>query len=434
MPRSPRSVRVRSDCIAKVQTRLNGEFLSQATLAERLGFSQSTISKFLGGKPVDRQFFIEICSALGIDNWSKIATSSQYELAQPVFSISPPSGSDNEVIEEPTGQVPLSSLLYLGRPPIETTCYQAIARPYALIRIKAPRQMGKSSLMRRILDAAAQHGNEIVYLSLEQATQDHFKNVDHLMQWFCASIAYKTNQLFNRTKFEELTLILGSNQGAQIYLETELLPALGTPLTIGLDDVDRVFKFPLYSDFFSFLRSLHELSKNNAVLKQLRFVLAHSTEVYVPINVNQSPFNVGMTIQLPEFTPEQVQELAQRHQLTWSLSQVETLMALMGGHPYLIRLALYHIVVQGQTITSIIQTALTEQSIYREHLRRLDTILAEQPDLRTAMQNVMRIEAASVKPILTYKLEALGLVKLHNGRAMPCCELYRHYFQVADKT
>lgn len=54
-------------------------------------------------------------------------------------------------LENPEGQVPLSSPFYVERPPIETTCYGAIAQPNALIRIKAPRQVGKSSLMSRIL-------------------------------------------------------------------------------------------------------------------------------------------------------------------------------------------------------------------------------------------------------------------------------------------
>jgi len=67
-----------------------------------------------------------------------------------------PVAAANIVLEEPEGQVPLESMLYVERPPIEARCYEAIAKPGALIRIKAPRQMGKSSLMLRILN----YGNE----------------------------------------------------------------------------------------------------------------------------------------------------------------------------------------------------------------------------------------------------------------------------------
>ena len=60
------------------------------------------------------------------------------------------------LLDEPEGQIPLDSTFYMERPPNEGRCYDTIVKPGALIRIKAPRQMGKSSLMLRILDRATQ--------------------------------------------------------------------------------------------------------------------------------------------------------------------------------------------------------------------------------------------------------------------------------------
>jgi hypothetical protein len=62
------------------------------------------------------------------------------------------------VLEEPEGLVPLDSKFYIERSPIEADCYERIVRPSALIRIKAPGHMGKSSLMARILNHAKQQG------------------------------------------------------------------------------------------------------------------------------------------------------------------------------------------------------------------------------------------------------------------------------------
>jgi hypothetical protein len=56
--------------------------------------------------------------------------------------------------ELPRGQVELASAFYVERKGIEDRCYEAIAKPGSLIRIKAPRQMGKTSLMARILHRA----------------------------------------------------------------------------------------------------------------------------------------------------------------------------------------------------------------------------------------------------------------------------------------
>ena len=61
------------------------------------------------------------------------------------------SGATN--LEDPNGSVPLLSEFYVDRPPVETDCYRALDRPGALIRLNAARQMGKSSLMSRVLYA-----------------------------------------------------------------------------------------------------------------------------------------------------------------------------------------------------------------------------------------------------------------------------------------
>ncbi|MGL5508903.1 MAG: AAA-like domain-containing protein, partial [Microcoleaceae cyanobacterium] len=52
----------------------------------------------------------------------------------------------------PDGQVTIESTFYIERPPIEERCFQTILQPSALIRIKAPRRFGKTSLMARILE------------------------------------------------------------------------------------------------------------------------------------------------------------------------------------------------------------------------------------------------------------------------------------------
>ncbi|WP_279239728.1 LysR family transcriptional regulator [Scytonema sp. UIC 10036] len=57
------------------------------------------------------------------------------------------------VLEPPEGSVPLASNLYIERLTIEQTCYQEILQPRAFIRIFAPRKMGKTSLIARILES-----------------------------------------------------------------------------------------------------------------------------------------------------------------------------------------------------------------------------------------------------------------------------------------
>ena len=79
--------------------------------------------------------------------------------------------------ELPQGQVRLASAFYIKRDPLEEQCYREIASPGALIRIKAPRQMGKTSLMARILYQAKEQGFNTVPLSFQHADQSVFTSV-----------------------------------------------------------------------------------------------------------------------------------------------------------------------------------------------------------------------------------------------------------------
>lgn len=142
-----------------------------------------------------------------------------------------------------------------------------------------------------------QQGDQIVYLNLQVATTKCFSDTDTFLKWFCASV---TRALDLTPKLEEywgLAEIMGSSLCCQDYFERYLLPEINKPITLGLDEVDRVFEYPeIYTDFFGLLRALHEEGKQRSIWKQLRLVIVHSTEVYLLINLNQSPFNVGLPI------------------------------------------------------------------------------------------------------------------------------------------
>jgi hypothetical protein len=93
--------------------------------------------------------------------------------------------AEHYVLESPEGQVPVASSLYIERPTIEQTCYQEILQPRAFIRIKAPRKMGKTSLIARILDYGRSQNYHTVRLSLRSAGTQVFAASDRFLRWFC---------------------------------------------------------------------------------------------------------------------------------------------------------------------------------------------------------------------------------------------------------
>lgn len=346
-----------------------------------------------------------------------------------------PISTNSEHIELPGGQVPLDSYFYIERPPIEQRSYDAILQPGALIRIHAPRQMGKTSLMARILHQAREQNYRTVTLSFQLAGREIFSNLDRFLQWFCASIG-KSLGLPNQLA-DYWDDILGSNYSSTDYFEKSLLTQIDSPVVVGLDDLEVVFQYPeIASDFFGLLRAWHEKAKHgnslSYVWKKLRLVVVHSTEVDIPLNINQSPFNVGLSIELPEFTSEQVQDLAQRHGLDWHAPQVKQLMSLVGGYPYLVRKGLYHIYHQDVTLEQLLPKSATKGRVYGEHLRRQLSNLQKYPELGVAFALVANsLTPLELDRVQALKLHSMGLVHLRGNQVMPSCDLYRQYFSVS---
>ena len=320
----------------------------------------------------------------------------------------------------------------MERFPQEAKAYKAILQPGALIRIKAPRQMGKTSLMARILYQAKEQKYRTVPLSFQHADATVFNNLNVLLRWFCAKVSRKL-RLPNQID-EYWTDTYSSKDNCTAYFEDCLLSQIDSPLVLGLDEVDRVFQYPeIADDFFGLLRAWYEeagYSDSDSVLwEKLRLVVVHSTEVYIPLNVNQSPFNVGLPIELSEFSEQQVSNLAQRHGLNWQANELQQLMSIIGGHPYLVRLALYHIAQQQLTLEELIEIAPTEAGIYGDHLRRHLWNLQEHPELATGFRKVVTTnKPVELESVLAFKLHSLGLVQLRGNEVTPRFELYRQYF------
>lgn len=334
----------------------------------------------------------------------------------------------SKYLEEPNGQVVSNSPFYINRPPIEQDCFEVIEKTGSLIRIKAPRQMGKSSLMRKILHHSSQHGCQSVSLNFQSADSSIFADLDKFLRWFCANVG---RQLKLKSKISDFwDEIFGSKDNCTAYFEDYILPEIDESLVLALDEVDMIFQYrTIAEDFFGLLRAWHEATKSDDLWKRLRLIVVHSQEVYIPLNINQSPFNVGFPIELREFSHEQVSDLVARHKLRWTDIETELLMAMVGGHPYLVRVALYNIARNNICLADMLKTAPTEAGLYSDHLRRHLWHLEQNPKLAEAMKKVV----SSCEPVRlpseeTFKLDSMGLIMRQGNDVIPRCNLYQLYF------
>lgn len=252
----------------------------------------------------------------------------------------------------PGGQIPLDSVFYVDRPIIESLCYEAVSEAGTMVNIRAPQQMGKTSLMSRILAYGSSLGYQTVSLSLQLADEEILQNLERFLKWFCARVSKQLGLPNQTADFWDNSL--GSKSNATDYFNDVILAHCDRPLVMAIDEVHQLFAHPdIAREFLKLLRVWTEKAKSKladmTLWQKLRLVTVYSTEILTPSSINPSLLNRGLIIDLPEFTSSQVQDLAQRWEQEITKPEIKQLMTLLGGHPYDLQLAFYSL--QQQLIT-----------------------------------------------------------------------------------
>ena len=252
------------------------------------------------------------------------------------------------------------------------------------------------------------------------------------LQWFCVSVA---DSLDLEDKLDEYWRdIYGLNKNCTRYFQKYLLSVTDSPLVLALDNFERLFaEKEIFGEFCFLLRGWYETAKQGErvgkIWKKMRLIVVYSTDDYPKLNFNHSPFNVGVLIELPELTQQQVTELTQLYELQLDSQGVNSLIALVGGNPYLVTRALDCLKNQSLSLEQLLQTASTDEGIYSDRLRQLLWSLQQNPQLKAAFEQVV----ISSSPVLLdtergFKLKSMGLVKLSGDGYLTSCDLYRQYF------
>ncbi len=104
-------------------------------------------------------------------------------------------------------------------------------------------------------------------------------------------------------------------------------------------------------------------------------------------------------------------------------------MTLVGGHPYLMQVALTNLKSQEISLEELLTLAPTEEGIFSHHLRQQLRCLQDDSQLEPAYKEVaIAVEPVQLNPEIMFKLHSLGLIKIIRNDCIPSCDLYRQYF------
>lgn len=331
------------------------------------------------------------------------------------------------------GPLALDSLFYIYRPPAEQSCTRAILEPGALICIKAPRKYGKTSLVARIISHAKQLNFRVALVNLRLANRHIIMDINQLLPWFCTLVTRSLSMPDSWQTYWNSSL--GASYSCSDYFETYLLPESKCPLLVVLDDFEVLCNYPeTMQDVLGMLRVWYEQSrqeiKNREIWQRIRLIIVHSTEVSLCCCWHQFPFNLGLSIELSGFTPEQTQELTQLYGLKPAHRYAERLMEFLGGAPYLTQLALFHLSQQPMSWDSFLETAICPNGIFNGYLQQQFAKLKDYPDLLESLYNIVsHPEGVEINPEYAFKLWELGLIQFRHQRIFLSCKLYHIFFE-----
>jgi len=340
------------------------------------------------------------------------------------ITLLPPSSS--APLEMSGGTIDPQSTFYVERAS-DHMALAAIEHQGITINIKAPRQMGKSSLLMRIVNTATRQGKRVALLDFQLFEQAALTDANTFFRQFCSWLTIEVDIEDRSDDYWHAPL--GNTQRCTRYMSRHLLPQLGSPLVLALDEVETIFDTGFRNDFFGMLRNWHNSRASAPIWKQLDLALVTSTEPYQLIsNLNQSPFNVGTQIELMDFTREQVADLNHRHGSPLQANQMQECMILLGGQPYLVRQALYLVASGRMSATDLVTHAADDGGPFGDHLRYHLFRLHSREDLIQGLHQVIHHNTCTDAQVV-YRLHSAGLVRIEGRVVLPRCRLYADYFR-----
>jgi transcriptional regulator with XRE-family HTH domain len=405
-----------------------GRRYNSQELSERADVSKSTISRlWTANTGIDRRTLNQIFCAFGLQLTESDVQSSCTAVHNSARGTTSTVAPDQ--IPYPTGPVPLNSPLYIPRPPVEERAYHEITQPGCVLRIKAPSGFGKSSLVLRVLERAAELDFGLVSLDLKQLDASILSTPEAFLRWFCCAVALKLGHSPNLD--DHWSEILGNSLSTTLFIREVILEPSPRPVLLNIQEFDRLFAYPATSQvFLPLLRSWHEEARHDVEWQHLRQVVSYATDSYLPLDINQSPFNVGLPLLLPEFNPQQVNSLANLHNLYLSTADWSRLNDLIGGHPILICIAFYHLCHGDLSLDELVRTAPTVEGIFHNYLQAMLVRVKNGPDQLACLKElVIGDKPIAIDPILAYQLEATGLIKSISEGWVIGLSLYRDYLR-----
>jgi AAA-like domain/TIR domain len=359
-----------------------------------------------------------------------VATQNGWPVALP--SVTPSGGAEDSAPRPhfdprdliiPGGSLDIDSRFYILREADEEV-FSAVHKPRAMVTVRGPRQTGKTSLIMRVYAAVQGVESQLrtAFIDFQALPYADLQSLGTIWRATAVQIAEQLQLQGQKTIAWESGS--GYDRNFSRFLDHCAFDDNDTPLLLCLDEVDRVFNSPIKAEFFPSVRAFYNRSALDPTWKRVRWLLATSSEPsFFITDLTQSPFNIGLRVELNAFTPAEVAEFAGRHGLSLDRDTLDKIMDYIGGHPYLVHLMLYHLARRPESRDQLFDAPTAGRGVFRDHLHRYLIQLQREEELAATMKGIVNGQDSKDVRVVN-RLEAAGLIRRdHNQRVVPLCRL-----------
>jgi hypothetical protein len=310
------------------------------------------------------------------------------------------------------GPVSLDSPFYVARD-ADRRVLARLREPGSTVTVKGHGKSGKSSLLARIRAWAREQGRDACVVDFQGLDHTTLGDPAALFRGVALALADRLGLVADPDA--DWSPLVGSKMNLTSFVERRVLARSDRPVLLLFDGADLVFPYPAAcEDLFSALRFWHNSRANDdgRGWNRLGLVVAHATDPVLWIrDLNQSPFNVGFRTALDDFDPVQVAWLNERYGRPLAVAnEIDRLVALVGGHPYLVQLALDTLANRPCTLDELERTAALEDGPFASPLRYLTNRVLSDAPLNRALRSILKRGACDDERLFQ-RLWAVGLIR-----------------------
>jgi hypothetical protein len=286
---------------------------------------------------------------------------------------------DNPTSESPPrifhvgGTLPPSMPSYVERS-ADHLLIQELQRDSGFALVWGSRMIGKSSMVARCVSRARLAGRQAIFVDLSGYGVGYKQLLQLIADEICEAIGAKVP-------------VIESERNADAAFMRFLRQCLREPILVALDEVDYLRASGSMSRFFQLLRAV-QVEQAFSNTKVFILISSYLSPREFIKGDQSSPFNIGLSLRLPNFDIEQTTQLARLCPTPITVGEIESIYDFTGGHPYLVH-GLVQLVSQGQPLADIFATGCNQNGPFATYFYCLRSEVEQSAQRRGAVVRLL---------------------------------------------